>query len=56
MMNCADRAGTMSLPEYEARLYHWNEAHGDGGNVQPPDPELTQFLINKINSSPALLA
>jgi hypothetical protein len=47
---------TMSLCEYESRLHHWNEAHGDGSDVQPPDPELTQFLINKINSDPALLA
>jgi hypothetical protein len=47
---------TMSLWEYESRLYHWNEAHGDGNDITPPDPELTQRLIDKINSSPELLA
>jgi hypothetical protein len=47
---------TMSLWEYESRLYHWNEAHGDGNDIAPPDPELTQRLIDKINNSPELLA
>jgi hypothetical protein len=50
MMNCADRTETMSLYEYEARLYHWNEAHGDGAEPELPDREFTQRLIDKINS------
>lgn len=45
----------MSLWEYEARLYHWNEAHGGGDDaVAPPDPHLTQKLIDRINSDRAL--
>jgi len=45
----------MSLWEYEARLFHWNEAHGsDDDPVAPPDPHLTQRLIDRINSDPSL--
>lgn len=46
----------MSLWEYESRLYHWNEAHGGGEDHDPPDRELSQRLIDKINSDPALHA
>lgn len=55
MMGLAD-IQHMSLWEYEARLWHWNEAHGGGDDVQPPDPHTTQRLIDKINSDPRLHA
>lgn len=40
----------MSLWEYEARLYHWNEAHGgdeDGG--ERPDPRTMQGMVDRLN-------
>lgn len=46
----------MSLHDYEARLWHWNDAHGGDDKVQPPDPDVTQRLIDKINSDPRLHA
>jgi hypothetical protein len=46
----------MSLWEYEARLWNWNDAEGGGDNIAPPDRKLTQRLIDKINSDPALHA
>lgn len=51
MMNCADRAFMMSLWEYEARLYHWNEAHGsdDGDGGGRPDPRVMQGMVDKLN-------
>lgn len=39
----------MSLWEYESRLYHWNEAHGGGDGVAPPDPETAMRILDKIN-------
>lgn len=45
----------MSLWEYEARLYHWNDAHR-GDDVQPPDPHRTQRLIDQINREPRVPA
>lgn len=54
MMNIPpDVAARMSLWEYEALLYHWNAAHG-GDDIQPPDHELTQRLIDKISLNPDL--
>ena len=44
----------MSLWEYEARLYHWNEAHGGEEQVEAPDRQLTQKLIDRINSDRSL--
>lgn len=46
-------ARTLSLWEYEALLHHWNEAHGSS-DVKPPDHEMTQRLIDQINSDPRL--
>lgn len=48
----------MSLWEYEARLWQWNEAHGDGrdtgGDLPLPDRDAQQRLIDRINSDPVL--
>lgn len=55
MMNIPpDQAANLSLWEYEALLHNWNEAHGGGDDIQPPDHELTQRLIDKINLNPDL--
>jgi len=43
----------MSLWEYEARLYHWNDAHGSD-DIRAPDPEHSQRLIDRINADPRL--
>lgn len=53
MMNVslADARG-MSLWDYEALLYHWNEAHST--DVAAPDHDKTQRLIDKINTDPKL--
>jgi hypothetical protein len=40
----------MSLWEYEARLYHWNDAHDGGEDIDLPDRAATQRMIDKINS------
>lgn len=48
-------ARELDLWEYEAMLWHWNEAHRTGDDVEPPDPQFTQRLIDKLNSNPALL-
>ncbi len=51
-----DDANNMNLWEYEARLWHWNDAHGgdddDGG--ERPDPAAMQRMIDRINSDPLL--
>ncbi len=53
MMNVSDRdARAMSLYDYEARLHHWNAAHSD--DVQAPDHDKTQALIDRINLDPKL--
>lgn len=55
MMNIPpDVAAGMSLWEYEALLYHWEEAHGSGDDVGLPDPEVTMRLIEKANADPRL--
>ena len=53
MMNISgDEAKKMSLEEYEARLFHWNEAHEI--DVEPPDPEVVMPLLDRINADPRL--
>lgn len=54
MMNCANQIRDMSLWEYEARLFHWNEAHRAKDDVAPPDPETTMKLIALANLDPRL--
>lgn len=45
-------ARKLSMWEYEALLHHWNEAHDT--DVKPPDHEMTQKLIERINLDPRL--
>jgi hypothetical protein len=55
MMNVPPRdAYAMSLWEYEARLHHWNAAHSTGDDIQPPDFEKTQRMLDKVNLDPRL--
>jgi hypothetical protein len=54
MMGCSSRIDTMSLWEYEALLYHWNEAHDTSGEVDAPDPEVAQRVLDMINANPLL--
>ena len=57
MMNIPPgEAAKMSLWDYEALLWHWNEAHGGDDDIEPPDPHVTQRLIDRINSDPLLHA
>lgn len=44
---------SMSLWEYEARLYHWNEAHGSD-SVNAPDPDIAFRILEKANADPRL--
>lgn len=41
----------MSLWEYEARLWHWNDAHGGGGDDvgDRPDPRTMQAMVDRLN-------
>lgn len=41
----------LSLWEYEARLWHWNDAHSTGEDIEAPDRDLTQRLIDRLNGS-----
>lgn len=52
MMGCAHRVDSMSLYEYEAVLWHHNEAHRGPGDVEPPDPEVATALVEKLNNDP----
>jgi hypothetical protein len=55
MMNIPpDQAKDMSLQEYEARLFHWNEAHDFNGDGDTPDPEVVMPLLDRINADPRL--
>jgi hypothetical protein len=55
MMNIpGDEARRMTLWEYEARLYHWNEAHEVKDEVEAPDPEIVMPLLDRINADPRL--
>lgn len=44
---------SMGLWTYEALLHEWNEAH-ETGEVEPPDAERAQALIDRINADPRL--
>jgi hypothetical protein len=51
MMNIPpDQAKDMSLQEYEARLFHWNEAHDFNGDGDTPDPEVVRPLRQPLAS------
>jgi hypothetical protein len=55
MMNIgAADAREMTLYEYEMRLHHWNEAHATE-DTEIVDPDITQRLIDKLNSRPDLM-
>ena len=55
MMNIPpSEAKALALWEYEALLHHWNKTHGGGDEVQAPDHERTQKLMDKINADPRL--
>lgn len=57
MMNVgAADARAMSLWEYEARLYHWNEAHKTDKDQPKSDPAKMERLIAKLKDNPDLLA
>lgn len=47
-------AKTLSLWEYEALLWNWNESHSTDGDIEPPDPEQTMALLDRINADPRL--
>ncbi len=47
-------AKALSMWEYEAMLHGWNEAHRSGDDVEAPDPDKTQKLIDRINLDPKL--
>lgn len=44
----------LSMWEYEARLWHWNEAHKASDDVEPPDPVKAMRLLDRANSDPRL--
>lgn len=44
----------LSLWEYEARLWHWNEAHKMGDEVEAPDADRAMKVLDLINSDPRL--
>lgn len=44
----------MSLWDYEALLWHWNEAHTGGSEVDPPDPDRVLPMLDRVNSNPLL--
>jgi hypothetical protein len=45
-------AKQLSLYEYEALLWNWNEMHSPGDDA--PDPETTMILIDRINADARL--
>lgn len=54
MMNIPpSEAKQLSLPEYDAILYHWNDAHR-GGDLDAPDPDVAMPMIDAINADPRL--
>lgn len=56
MMGCANQAATMTLYEYEERLWHWNEAHAseEDKGIDLPDVAVTMRLIDMANADPRL--
>lgn len=47
-------ARELSFWEYDALIYNWNEAHGEG-DVEIVDPEVTQRHIDRLRARPDLL-
>ena len=47
-------ARLLSLHDYEMLLWNWNENHRSDDDVDPPDPEQTMALIDRINADPRL--
>lgn len=43
----------MSLYDYEALLYNWNEAHGSD-DVEAPDADRSEEMNARINADPRL--
>lgn len=42
---------TMSLWEYESRLWHWNDAHGGNDDAgERPDPRTMQRMVDRLNA------
>lgn len=55
MMNIPpSEAKQLSLWEYEALLWNWNESHSTDGDLDPPDPEMWASMRSKINADPRL--
>lgn len=44
----------MSLWEYEALLFHWNEAHDLNGGADAPDPQVAMKILDRANDTLAL--
>jgi type II secretory pathway component PulK len=45
----------MSMEEYEARLFHWNDAHKTGeASIETRDPAATIAELARINADPRL--
>jgi hypothetical protein len=55
MMNCSSEGPAFSLEEYEARLFHWNEAHNTGTNDDAPDGEEAMRVLAAANSDERLI-
>jgi hypothetical protein len=47
-------ADRLDLRTYEALLFHWNEAHASGDDIDPPDPAFALPLLDRINADPRL--
>lgn len=56
MMNVSPaEARRLSLFEYEAMLFHWNDAHDASGNVDAPDPDFAMRVLEMANSDERLI-
>lgn len=47
-------ADQLSLWQYEALLWHWNEAHRSADDIDPPDPEIAMAILERANMNLAL--
>lgn len=55
MMNIPPgEARNLSLWDYEALLWHWNEAHSTDGPIGTLDGEEMQAMLDRINADPRL--
>lgn len=60
MTNCAQmgiqpsEAKDLSHWEYQGRLAVWNEAHKSPDEIEAPDAERTQKLLDKFNMDPRM--